>query len=30
MMMEQLQGLMEESPDDRTRQEIQKLMSKLG
>lgn len=30
MMMEQLQDLMEESPDDRTRQEIQKLMSKLG
>ena len=30
MMMEQLQELMEESPDDRTRQEIQKLMAKLG
>lgn len=30
MMMEQLQDLIEDSPDDRTRQEIQKLMSKLG
>lgn len=29
MMLEQLQGMMQEAPDDRTRQEIQKLVSKL-
>ena len=29
MMVEQLQELMEDAPDQRTRQEIEKLMMKL-
>ena len=30
MMMEELQGLMEEAPDGRTREEIQKLIQRMG
>lgn len=29
MMLEELQGLMQEAPDERTRQEIQKLVARL-